>query len=181
MKKIVLYTMISAFVLFLAGCAYDNYDAPTSSLSGNIVYNNVPIGVRSGATTLELWQYKWDTQGLVARAKITVNISQDGFYSARLFDGDYKLVRVQGGPWSNLNTDTISVTVSGKTILDVPVTPLYILSTPTITNSSGVITSSVSVTKVGTTNITSLTLYVGATNIVDANNKLQELLPDLQT
>ena len=132
MKKIVLYTLISAFVLFIAGCAYDNYDPPKSSLSGNVTYNNVPVGVRSGATQLELWQYSWNTRGVVARSKISVYIAQDGSYSARLFDGDYKLVRLKGAPWAN-QTDSISVTVSGDTKADVPVTPYFVITNPTFT------------------------------------------------
>ena len=174
MKKIVLYTMISAFALFLAGCAFDNYDPPTSSLSGNVTYNNVPVGVRSGATQLELWQYSWNTRGVIARSKISVYIAQDGSYSARLFDGDYMLVRLKGAPWAD-QTDSISVTVSGDTKADVPVTPYFTVSDPhfTYNPADSTVTGDCMVTKVGTAAITSLTLYVGVTNIVDANNNVQ--------
>ncbi|MDP3002926.1 MAG: DUF3823 domain-containing protein [Bacteroidales bacterium] len=157
----------------MAGCEYDNYDPPTSLLSGHVVYNNTPVGVRSNATQLELWQYTWDTKGKIARAKISVYIAQDGSYSARLFDGDYKIVRLTGAPWSNPNTDTLNVTVSGNTTYDVPVTPFYTITGETFTNSGGVITSTCMVNKVGTVAISSLTLYIGVTNIVDANNNAQ--------
>jgi hypothetical protein len=169
MKKRILYTVISVFVLFLAGCEYDNYDPPTSILSGNVHYNNVPVGVRSGGTQLELWQYDWDSRGIIARAKIVVNIDQNGFYSSRLYDGDYKLVRLKGGPWAD-QTDSIDVKVSGNTTVDVPVTPFYVITNPTFTLSGNEITSTCNITKVGMADITSLTLYVGVTNIVDANN-----------
>jgi hypothetical protein len=169
MKSKIISSTILTFVIIFAGCTKDNYDPPTSFLTGNVVYNGNPIGVRSGATQLELWQNKWDTRGVIARAKIIVNIAQDGSYSSRLYDGNYKIVRLAGGPWAN-QTDSIDVTVSGTAKVDVPVTPYFIITGENFTNNAGVITSTCTVTKVGTLNISSLTLYVGVTNIVDANN-----------
>ena len=170
-NKLILFAVFT-FAIIIAGCEYDNYDPPTSFLSGNVTYNNVPVGVRSGATQLELWQYHWDTRGVVARSKISVYIDQDGSYSARLFDGNYKLVRLKGGPWAD-QTDSISVSVSGDTKVDVPVVPFFVITSPSVTFSGGVITSTCNLTKVGTYDITSLTLYVGVTNIVDQNNSSQ--------
>lgn len=167
MKRKILSIVILISFLVLAGCEYDNYDQPGSKLSGTVVYNGTAVGVRSGATQLELWQYGFQT-----RSKIPVNIAQDGTYSATLFDGNYKLVRLAGAPWQN-QTDSIDVTVSGSTTFDVPVTPYYTLTNETFTINNGVVTSSVKVNKIGTANITSLTLYVGITNIVDANNNSQ--------
>lgn len=167
MKSKILSLVILTFVIILTGCAYDNYDPPTSFLTGKVVYNGNAVGVRSGAAQLELWQY-----GYKLRSKVAVDISQDGTYSARLFDGNYKLVRLAGAPWAP-QTDSIDVVVSGATTVDVPVTPYYTISGETFTLNSGVITSSALVTKVGTLAITSLTLYVGITNIVDANNNSQ--------
>ena len=164
MKSKLISLAILIFVLFLTGCSYDNYDPPTSLLTGSVTYNNNPVGVRSNATQLELWQY-----GYALRSKVAVSIAQDGTYSAMLFDGNYKLVRLAGGPWAN-QTDSLDVKVSGNTIIDVPVTPFYTIKNDSYTLNSGVITSSCIVTKIGTAAITSLTLYVGITNIVDANN-----------
>jgi hypothetical protein len=174
MKNKLILLAVFTSLLIIAGCAFDNYDPPTSFLSGHVVYNNVPVGVRSNGTQLELWQYKWDTKGVIARAKISVYIGQDGSYSARLFDGDYKLVRLKGGPWAD-QTDSINVTVSGNTTVDVTVTPFYIITNPTFTytKADSTMRSTCTVTKVGTVAITSLTLYVGITNIVDANNNVQ--------
>lgn len=173
MKNKLILLAVFTSLLVIAGCEYDNYDPPTSFLSGHVVYNNTPVGVRSNGTQLELWQYTWDTKGKIAHAKIAVYIAQDGSYSARLFDGDYKIVRLTGAPWSNPNTDTLDVTVSGNTTYDVPVTPFYTITGETFTYSGGVITSTCMVNKVGTVAITSLTLYIGITNIVDANNNAQ--------
>lgn len=165
-SKILSFVIIISFIV-LAGCEFDNYDQPGSKLSGTVNYNGTAVGVRSGATQLELWQYGYPT-----RAKIPVNIAQDGTFTATLFDGNYKLVRLAGAPWQR-QTDSLDVTVSGSTTFDVPVTPFYTLTNETFTVTSGTVNSSVKVNKIGTENITSLTLYVGVTNIVDANNNSQ--------
>jgi hypothetical protein len=166
--------IITSFIIFV-GCEFDNYNPPTSFLSGNVVYNGIPVGVRSGGTELELWEYNWKSSGIISPAKIRVQISQNGSYSARLFDGDYKLVRVAGAPWINNNTDTISVTVKGNTKLDVPVVPYFIITDEVFTYdpNNSMITSSCNVDKIGTINIESLTLYVSFTEFVDANNYVQ--------
>ena len=167
MKTKILYLVILTFVFTLTGCKFDNFNEPTSFLNGNVVYKGNPVGVRSGGTKLELWQY-----GYALRQKIDVEIGQDGAYSARLFDGNYKLVRLSGAPWVN-QTDSIDVKVSGTTTMDVQVVPYYTITGETFNYSAGVITSSSLVSKVGTLAITSLTLYIGTTLIVDANNNSQ--------
>jgi hypothetical protein len=186
-NKIILLSVI-AFAIIIAGCKYDNYSPPTSILSGKVIYNSVPVGVRSNGTQLELWQYTWDTKGKIARAKIAVYIAQDGSYSARLFDGNYKIVRLAGAPWSNPNTDSLDVTVSGNTTFDVPVTPYFTIAGETYTynKADSSITSTCNITKVGTAAITNLTLYAGVTSIVDntnttQNNVLSTGLTDLTT
>lgn len=168
MKRLAISSLIIASVILIAGCEKDNFKAPDSFLTGTVVYSGNPVGVRSSGTELELWQY-----GFALRQKIAVYIAQDGTYSARLFAGDYKLVRKAGGPWVS-QTDSIDVKVSGNTNLDVPVTPYFIITgeTFTYTKTDSIMTSICSVTKVGTLNISSLTLYVGITNLVDANNNI---------
>jgi hypothetical protein len=169
MKNKIISLGILTFFIFLVGCKFDNFDPPKSTLSGKVVYNGNAVGVRSGATQLELWQY-----GFKLRSKIPVNIAEDGSYTALLFDGNYKLVRLAGAPWSN-QTDSIDVTVKGTTSIDVPVTPFYTITNESFvyTTSDSTMTATCNVTKVGTNAITSLTLYVSSTNILDANNNLQ--------
>ena len=169
--KLILLAVIT-FAIIIAGCKYDNYDPPTSFLTGKMIYNNIPVGVRSNATQLELWQWTWDTRGVIARAKIIAYIAQDGSYSARLFDGDYKIVRLAGAPWSNPNTDTLLVTVKGNTTFDVPVSPYFIITgeTYTYSNADSSVTATGLITKVGSNAITNMTLYAGYTGIVDNTN-----------
>lgn len=174
MKNKLILLAVFTSLLIIAGCEYDNYDPPTSFLTGKVVYNNTPVGVRSNGTQLELWQYTWDTKGKIARAKIAVYIAQDGSYSARLFDGDYKIVRLTGAPWSNPNTDTLSVTVSGNTTYDVPVTPYFIITGESFvySKSDSTITAAGLITKVGSNAITNMTLYTSFTSIVDNTNSI---------
>lgn len=164
MKREIIFTLIAAFVIIFAGCTKDNFDPPTSMLTGTITYNGSPVGVRSNGTQLELWQY-----GFKLRSKISVYVAQDGTYSARLFDGNYKLVRLAGAPWAN-QTDSINVIVSGNTIVDVPVIPYFTITNPAFSYSGGVVTASCLVTKVGTVVIERVTLYIGTTTIVDNSN-----------
>src|SRR5690554_1512804 len=106
--KIIKYIITLSVILFITGCEIDNYEAPKSFLEGKVVYNNQPVGVRSNGVQLELWQ-----PGYALYSKIPVYVSQDGSFSASVFDGDYKLVRLEGAPWVN-NTDTIDVQVRGR-------------------------------------------------------------------
>ena len=51
MKTKILF--IAACVCFLlASCEYDNYDAPSAKLSGRVVYNDAPVGVRTNGTQM---------------------------------------------------------------------------------------------------------------------------------
>lgn len=164
MKREILYTLFAVLVFVVTGCEYDNFDAPTSMLTGTVNYQGTPVGVKTNGTQLELWQY-----GYQVRSKIAVYIAQDGTYSTRLFDGNYKMVRLSGAPWENL-TDSIDVTVKGNTVIDVPVTPFFIISTPTFSYADSIVTASGLISKIGTRNIERVTLYIGLTGFVDAVN-----------
>jgi hypothetical protein len=118
---------------------------------------------------LELWQ-----RGFELFSKIPVHVAQDGTFSASLFDGTYKLVRLPGnGPWVN-NTDSIDITVQGNTVVDVPVQPYFIIRNPAITKSgTTAVTATMSISQlVNGGTLESVTLFVGRTNIVDAVNNL---------
>src|ERR1044071_204279 len=155
-----------ALVSILFGCKKDNYDPPGSKLSGRVVYQNQPVGVRSNGVQLELWQ-----SGFQLFTKIAVYIAQDGTFSASLFDGDYKLTRLKGnGPWAD-NTDTINVQVRGNTTVDVPVDPYFITKSETFTKRGSNINASVTLQRVNTTrNLELVRLYIGQTIITDQNN-----------
>src|SRR6266542_1412629 len=118
------------FILVLtafAACKKDDRNKPGATITGRVVYQGQPIGLRSNGVQLELWQ-----NGYQLFTKIPVNINQDGTFSAAVFNGDYKLTRLKGnGPWAD-NTDTIAVQVTGTVSVDVPVDPYFIIKNETI-------------------------------------------------
>jgi hypothetical protein len=168
-------TLLAGLGLLAAGCAKDNITPPTSQLTGRITYQNQPLNVRgSGNVQLELWQ-----RGEYFRNKIQVFVAQDGTYSANLFDGDYKLTRLRdNGPWQN-NTDSISVTVKGNTVVDVPVTPYFTISNTTFAKANNVVTASCKVNQVSTSrSIESVSLFINYTQFVDNSNVVGQTVPE---
>jgi len=167
MKNKFLFGISLGLVAFLPACKKDNYKPPSSTLTGQVVYQGQPLGVRSNGVQLELWQ-----SGFQLFSKIPVYVSQDGKFSASLFDGDYKLTRLKGnGPWVD-NTDTISVHVSGTTTVDVPVQPYFVIKTQTFQKSGSAVTATVKVDKVvSSATIERVSFYIGGTTLVDANFK----------
>ena len=140
MKNISYIILFSLIALF--SCKKDNYEEPTSRLSGRVIFQNQPVGVRSDGVQLELWQ-----RGYALFTKIPVYVAQDGTFSATLFDGDYKLVRLRGnGPWID-NTDSISVKVSGNTQVDVPVVPHFNLNNVSFSKSGNTVTATLQYSK----------------------------------
>lgn len=152
--------------LLFCACEKDNLKEPTSTLTGRIVYQGQPVGVRSAGVQFELWQ-----RGYQLFTKIPLNIKQDGTFSATLFDGNYKLVRARGaGPWAD-NTDSIDVQVQGSANLDVPVDPYFIIKSETFTKNATAVTGTFQLQSVNTTRTLELArIYIGPNLIVDQNN-----------
>jgi hypothetical protein len=170
----------AALVIVLPACKKDNFDAPSSVLKGRVVYNGEVLGVRtptvnaSGGTTtggvqLELWQY-----GYQLFTKIPVYVNQDGTFSASLFNGNYKLVRLGGAPWQN-NTDSIDIKLDGTMDIDVPVVPFFTISNASYTfnKTDSSITGTFTVNNVvaGRT-LEVASLSVGSTTFVDVVNQV---------
>ena len=184
-----------ALISVLAGCKKDNFDQPTSILSGRIVYQDQAIGVRTPTINLnydrdrtstngvqvEIWQY-----GYQLRTKIPQFVAYDGTWSAALFDGDYKITMVKGnGPWVD-KTDTISVSVRGNTTLDIPVIPFYLIKNESFQKAGTTVTATFNVQTVNITKtLESVKIYLNKTILVDQNNqlatgtKLASAIPDL--
>lgn len=171
--KLFLISSIIAFSIFFVSCEKDNFDEPASILSGRIIYNNEPVGVRSNALELELWQH-----GYANFTKIPVFIKQDGTFSAVLFDGKYKLVRMNGAPWEN-NTDSIDVEVRGNTIVDVPVVPYFSLSNVSFQKNGSQVTATFTVNQVSSQrNLKKVYLFLGKTIITDNGYNIARISKD---
>ena len=163
-SKLLFSTLI--LIIVLAGCKKDNLKEPTSTISGQIVFNKQPISVRSNGVQIELWQH-----GFQLFSKIPVYIDQDGTFSAKVFDGNYKLTLLRGnGPWAD-KTDTIDVAVNGSAVVDVSVEPYFVIGSETFQKSGTNINASLNLQRVNTSKALELVrIYVGQTNITDQNN-----------
>lgn len=163
MKLNFLITLTATASLFLAGCAYDNFEAPESTLSGSLIYEGNAVGVRNNGPRLELWQ-----DGYALKSVIPLYVNQDGKFSATLFDGQYKLVRRGDSPWLQQATDTVIVNVKGNTVIDIPVTPYFTITNESFQKSSNTITAQFTVNKVvQSANIDVVRLFFGKTILLD--------------
>lgn len=162
--RIQLTTLTAILLLLFSGCEYDNFDAPKSILSGRVVHEGMSVGVRTNGTQLELWQ-----SGFQLYEKIPVYIAHDGSFSAALFDGQYKLVRLDGAPWEK-QSDTIIVDVKGNTTIDVPVTPYFIAKGETYSKSGNSIKTAFEVVRISeTAKIDRVRIYLGKSILTDQN------------
>ncbi len=159
------YFLIVILSALFAGCGKDNYDEPGSFVTGSVVYNGQPVGVKGTGSTvqLEIWQ-----KGYQLYTSIPVYVTQDGTFSAVLFDGNYKLVSKSGnGPWVS-KQDTVDFVVKGKTTVDYPVTPFYTISGESFTLSGSTLTATFTINQVsGTQPVERAILVVNKTGYVD--------------
>lgn len=165
MKKLA-YCLLLSGIVIIAGCSKDNYDEPNSLLTGRIVYQGNPIGVRHGKVQFELYQADYELN-----SPITVYIASDGSFSARLFDGDYQMVaKDNNGPWLNENK-SIDFTVNGDTHIEYEVTPYFMMSNVNIVLSGGIVTGVCNVMQVsGNKSAQSLALFIGNRPFVDSDS-----------
>ena len=128
MKKITSFFTLLCCLLAISSCRYDNYDEPQSLLTGRVIYDGEPVCVRAGGAEFVLYQ-----DGYALHNSIPVYVNQDGTYSAVLFDGEYKLVRMGNAPWERPTNDTILIEVHGNTVQDIPVTPYFVIKNASFT------------------------------------------------
>jgi hypothetical protein len=158
----------------LSGCdgitSMDNFDPPGSTLTGRVVYQGTPIGVRNAGVELELWQPGPEFE---LNTKIPVYVAQDGTFSALLFDGNYEINLLPGGPWVT-NTTRTTFELRGSMVLDVPVVPYYTVMNESIVNNNDVIQGTFTVGQVSTTGcpLQRVGVYVNTTTIVDRTHQV---------
>lgn len=164
MKKYCIYSLL-IFVTLLAGCGKDNYDEPTSTLTGRIVYQGEPLQLKgtNESVRVQLFQDGYDF-----RTPLDVFVSQDGSFSAKLFDGHYKLVTRDGnGPWLNTR-DTTEVELRGTASVDLEVTPYFTISNSSISLSGNVMNTSFTINQiVDAAQIDRVMLLLNTTTFVD--------------
>jgi hypothetical protein len=177
MKKYISLFIISIICVGFAGCEYDNFDEPTSILTGKIEYNGKPVGVRTNGPQIELWQ-----DGYELKKNIPVYIAHDGTYSVSLFNGQYKMVRKAGAPWEPQLSDTIVIDVKGRTEYNVPVTPYFVIENESFQKSGNTLTAKFVINKnVSSADLAEVKLYVGQAILTDQNKKEHEKSLDVST
>lgn len=156
---------VAALSFLLGACGKDNYEAPSSKLTGRVTYNGQAVGVRgsNSSVRLQLWQ-----DGFALRTPIDVFVTQDGSFSSTLFDGVYKLITVPGnGPWLH-STDTMTVQVNGDTQIEFPVRPYYGIANATYRLEGTQLIATFDVTQIDASrNIEEINLLVNDTKFVD--------------
>jgi len=125
-----------------------------------------PLGIRSNGVQLKLWQH-----GYQVFSKIPVYIDQDGTFTAKVFDGNYKLTLLRGnGPWAD-KTDSIDVKVNGSANVDVSVDPYFIIKNEKFERTGTSVTATFNLQRVNTSKALELVrIYIGQTNITDQVN-----------
>ena len=165
MKKIIYsFSIISLLILF-SGCGKDNYDEPESTLTGRITYNGEAINVRGTDERVRLQLYQ---DGYDKHDPIEVFVGQEGTFSAKLFNGQYKMVtRNNNGPWVNTR-DTTLITVNGSTTIEFKVTPYFTISNAEISLSGNTMNASLTINRiVPTAEIDRVILLLNSTTFVD--------------
>ncbi|MBC7830269.1 MAG: DUF3823 domain-containing protein [Chitinophagaceae bacterium] len=175
--KIKSYIILLALTSLLFACKKDNYDEPTSKLSGKLVYKGEAIGVETFQVPYELYQFGFGKVGPIGSS-----FAQDGSYSAVLFDGEYRLIIPNGqGPfiWKKTpggSPDSMAISVKGNQVLDLDVTPYYMIKAPQIAASGGKANAAFKVEKIITDanakNIENITLYINNTQFVSGGNNI---------
>jgi Protein of unknown function (DUF3823) N-terminal domain/Domain of unknown function (DUF3823_C) len=167
--------LIAAAAAAIVSCKKDNKDAPSSRLSGRLVYQGEPIGVEQNQVPYELYQFGFGKVGAIGSA-----FAQDGSYSALLFDGDYKLIIPNGqGPfkWKQTpagNPDSLQITLNGAQTLDLDVIPYYMIRTPQLTAAGGKVSATFKIEKVvvdaTAKNIGQVALFINKTQFVSGGD-----------
>lgn len=169
--------LVLACMLFLPSCKKDNFKAPSSSLTGQLVYNGIPIGLEYNQVSFQVYQ-----PGFGKTGAISGTFEPDGSYSLLLFDGNYKFTITPGrGPFrwkekADGTRDTLAITLKGSQKLDIPVTPYYVITTPQITGASGTVSASFKVsqviTDVNARGIDRVSLYINRTQFVSGSDNI---------
>lgn len=173
-----IYTVIIILCAAVVSCKKDNYDAPSSTLSGRLVYNGDSIGLERNQVPFELYQSGFGKVGAISSS-----FTQNGTYAALLFDGDYKLIIPNGqGPftWKYTATgapDSLAISLRGSQTLDIPVTPYYMIRTPQITSAGGNVSATFKAEKIITDpatqkDIERVSLYLNKTQFVSGGDNI---------
>lgn len=183
MKKLSVNICIAGLFasLMFVNCSKDNYKEPSSVINGRVVHKGTALSLRGTgeAVQLQLFQKGYPLQG-----HVPVYVGQDGKFSVKVGDGDYKLVaRNNNGPWVNAK-DTLHFQLRGNMTIDYEVQPFFWLNDVKIAlENQGKLTASFTVDKlVSTATVDYAMLLIGKTGFVDdATNIFRKDFSEVQT
>lgn len=171
-------SLIAMLLVVITSCGKDNFDAPESTLKGAIVYNGKALDLRGTGEAIQIQLYQ---DGYALSDPINVFVGQDGAFSAKLFNGEYKLVTRDGnGPWVN-SRDTLVVNVKGTTEINLEVTPYFLISGENISVSNSTMNASFTINRiVSTAEIDKVMLILSSTQFADdVNNVFRQDISDI--
>lgn len=174
MKPYALVLGLLALTTVLSGCSDifspDNYEAPNSTLTGQVTYQGTAVPVATDRVELDLWQ---PGEEFELEQDIDVFVDQEGSFAAVLFDGSYEVNLIDGqGPWVD-NATRIPFDVNGDTTIEVPVTPYYLVENPSIVNNNDVVEATFNIGQIDTSrDVEFVGLYVSTTRFVDRANEI---------
>src|SRR4051812_8017258 len=134
--KVLLYFLGVWALVSAVACKKDQYAPPGIKLTGHLLYNTDTIYLERNQVPFQIYQYGFGQVGPISHT-----FAQDGAFSEVLFSGDYKIIIPNGqGPflWKQTtggNPDTVNVTLKGDQVVDLQVTPYYMIRNANITMS----------------------------------------------
>jgi len=180
MKIISRIIPVVILLALLSSCGFDNFDEPTSTLVGKITYNGTPLNIRGTGEAVRLQLFQ---DGFDKRDASEMFVGQDGTFSAKLFDGQYKMVTRDGnGPWVN-SRDTTIVNVKGTTEISLEVTPFFMISGESISISGATMNGAFTINQVvSTAQIDKAMLILSKTQFADdVNNVFRKDFTEIST
>lgn len=179
MKELFRYIVVPALVLSFYSCKKDNRSAPSTYLTGAIMYKGDSINVERNQVPYQLYQYGFGKVGQIGN---NTTFQQNGSYSQVLYDGDYKLIIPNGqGPFlwkqdANGNPDSLSISLKGNQTVNLEVTPYYMIRNAQITASGGIVTANFKVEKIITDSLAKdierVSLYINRTQFVSGGDNV---------
>lgn len=171
------YILFFVLCTVILSCKKDNYEEPSATLSGRIVYKGEPLNFEYNRVNYELYQPGFGKTGPIGSV-----FTPEGGFSHVLFDGNYKLVVPSGqGPFVWKQTaagkpDSIVITLKGNTSLDIEVMPYFMIRTPQLSFAGGKVTGTCKLEKIVTDNnaknIERVTLYISKLQFADSQTNV---------
>lgn len=161
----------------------DNFDEPDTLLTGHVGYQGDSIYLGNNEVEFQLWQ-----SGFGKLTPLGVRLDQDGSFSARLFNGHYKLVFVKGqGPFrtnsvNDQQLDTISFDLKGDQQMAIEVLPYFMVRNTSFQKTTNSIGGSCSleqiITDADAKAVERVTMYVNETQFVSDNGNFNDARAD---